>query len=527
METEEEEKENEVLVEGEHPQKSKHLLEQLRDVFDACDTEGQGYVSLEELANISRSHVARGQVDQVLEILGPVEEGKDKVDFDEFYLKFVEYMRNGVKLDKDNGVFNENLKRAFEKDEPVSKSSSKVLKRRSSQARQSGRIPLVNTSSEDEAEDSFDRKIASSLALARPLDIQPQFLVRGSIVRSSVRRTPNTSPTNSVSTSNNISTSTRRYSITSNSKSPPASIMRMSPILAPSAGSSFNSPSDSSPPSPSSRAGSPTARLSLNELERKVSVLSDMVERQVEYDSISSGIGSARTDLEEDINSSILLARKHGEERLEEEKMSHELFVSAMERERDLERRNFQLRFEQLEEEQERMKKVVEDLRGKLNSVNLEKDHMERQLNLLENEKISQALKNDDLEAKWKDKEEVLVNTVQKLTARIQTQDQDLAETKEDNIVLKSQVKHLKEERMKDSRDGGRFKLFGGAKGEAAVDDDGHFDDPSDIRTRLKAKEKELTEQLQVNLQLKEYVDKVLISVMAKNPQILENIGQL
>ena len=58
---------------------------------------------------------------------------KDKVDFDEFYLKFVEYMRNGVNQDNDNGVFNQNLKRAFEKDEPFSKSSSKVLKRRPSQ----------------------------------------------------------------------------------------------------------------------------------------------------------------------------------------------------------------------------------------------------------------------------------------------------------------------------------------------------------------------------------------------------------
>ena len=105
----------------------------LRDVFDACDTEGQGYISLEELANMSRSHVSRAQVDQILEILGPGEEGKDRVDFDEFYLKFVEYMRNGVKQDNDNGVFNQNLKRAFEKDEPFSKSSSKVLKRRPSQ----------------------------------------------------------------------------------------------------------------------------------------------------------------------------------------------------------------------------------------------------------------------------------------------------------------------------------------------------------------------------------------------------------
>jgi len=353
------------------------------------------------------------------------------------------------------------------------------------------------------------------------LDIQPKFLVRGSIARSSVRRTPNTSPTSSVSTSNNISTSTRRYS-----KSPPASIMRMSPILAPSAGSSFNSPASSFPPSPGSTAGSPTSRLSLNELERKVAVLSDMVEKQVEYDSVSSGIGSARTDLEEEINNSILLARKHGKERLEEEKLNHADFVRALQKERDLERRNFQLRFEQFEEDHERIKKEVDELKGKLKLVNMEKGHLEEQLNFLADDKIKQALKNDALEEKRKDREEVLVNTVEKLTTRIQTQDQDLAETKEDNRILRSQVKHLKEERVKDSREGGRFNLFGGGKSEAALDDDSRFEDPSDIRIRLKAKDKELNEQLQVNLQLKQYVDKVLINVMAKNPQLLENIGQ-
>ena len=147
METEEREV---TTVNGQDPSKGKHLLEQvysdllnctiecltilkLRDVFNACDTEGQGYISLEELADMSRSHVSRAQVDQILEILGPGEEGKDRVDFDEFYLKFVEYMRNGVKQDNDNGMFNQNLKRAFEKDEPFCKSSSKVLKRRPSQ----------------------------------------------------------------------------------------------------------------------------------------------------------------------------------------------------------------------------------------------------------------------------------------------------------------------------------------------------------------------------------------------------------
>ena len=250
------------------------------------------------------------------------------------------------------------------------------------------------------------------------------------------------------------------------------------------------------------------------------------MEKQVEYDSVSSGIGSARADLEEEINNSILLARKHGKERLEEEKLNHADFVRALQKERDLERRNFQLRFEQFEEDHERIKKEVDELKGKLKLVNMEKGHLEEQLNFLADDKIKQALKNDALEEKRKDREEVLVNTVEKLTTRIQTQDQDLAETKEDNRILRSQVKHLKEERVKDSREGGRFNLFGGGKSEAALDDDSRFEDPSDIRIRLKAKDKELNEQLQVNLQLKQYVDKVLINVMAKNPQLLENIGQ-
>ena len=47
----------------------------------------------------------------------------------------------------------------------------------------SGAIPLVNTSSEEEddndLEDSFDRQIAASLEVARPIEIQMQhqFLV--------------------------------------------------------------------------------------------------------------------------------------------------------------------------------------------------------------------------------------------------------------------------------------------------------------------------------------------------------------
>ena len=98
------------------------------------------------------------------------------------------------------GVFNENLRRSFDKttSSPIRSPGKKVLKsagrRKSSQARLSGRIPLVNTSSEEEdcadmaeMDDSFDRKIEASLEVARPLDLQPQYLVRGSVARATTK----------------------------------------------------------------------------------------------------------------------------------------------------------------------------------------------------------------------------------------------------------------------------------------------------------------------------------------------------
>ena len=76
----------------------------------------------------------------------------------------------------DQGAFNENLKRSFEKTRSgavVTSSPNRTarMKKKVSQARLSGNIPLVNTSSEDEAEDSFDRQIADSLSVARYIDL--------------------------------------------------------------------------------------------------------------------------------------------------------------------------------------------------------------------------------------------------------------------------------------------------------------------------------------------------------------------
>jgi len=127
-------------------------------------------------------------------------------------------------------------------------------------------------------------------------------------------------------------------------------------------------------------------------------------------------------------------------------------------------------------------------------------------------------IKHQDIEEKRKDREEVLSNTVHKLTSRIQTLDQDLAESKEDNLVLRSQVNSLKVGKVK-----GLINKFGGGKGATgSVHIDEDDDDPNDIRVQLKAKEKELDKQVQVHKELKQYLDKVLSSVMTMNPQLLE-----
>merc|ERR1719373_468397 len=101
------------------------------------------------------------------------------------------------------------------------------------------------------------------------------------------------------------------------------------------------------------------------------------------------------------------------------------------------------------------------------------------------------------------------MNTVRTLSERVADQDQELAEVKEDNIVLKKEIK-----------DSGRFRIFGGNLKENSAPD--RLEDPRDIRLKLKQTEKQLAEQEEANRQLNVYLGEVLASVMAKNPQILE-----
>jgi len=373
----------------------------------------------------------------------------------------------------------------------------------------------VNTSSEDEAEDSFDRRIASSLALARPLEMRTDFLVRGGSARSTIRKSSN----NSQNPSPNIS-ARRKISNT------PPSTIRMYPTITHSEGSSINSPMSSSSPHSEGHVspgpGKDSSRLVLADLQMKVGRLAE--NKGEEYDSPSSGRGSLRVDLEDEISSSLLLARKHGEERLAVERQRHADQMEGVERERNLERRNFQLRFEQFQEDQDTLRKEMDQLKEKLKLVNLEKESMEAQMVQMVEQQRCQSPVQDRRdrreleEQRRQDREEELMSTVQRLTTRVQAQDQDLAEAKEDNIVLRSQIRSLKGEKRKESKEGGRFKLFGGVK-EIPAD---ILEDPKDIREKLRQAEQDLADQKEVNNQLKQYVGEVLVNIMVKNPQILQ-----
>merc|ERR1719461_2394933 len=101
--------------------------------------------------------------------------------------------------------------------------------------------------------------------------------------------------------------------------------------------------------------------------------------REEEYDSPSSGVGSLKAELEDEITTSIQLARKHGEERLQAEKERCREEVVGMERQMDMERRNSALRYQQLQEERDNLKQEVDRLQEKVRLIHMEKEQLEEQ----------------------------------------------------------------------------------------------------------------------------------------------------
>ena len=291
-------------------------------------------------------------------------------------------------------------------------------RRKVSQARLTGRIPLVNTSSEEEdncADDSFDRKIEASLEEARPLDLQPQYLVRGSVARATTKYPRKSSVTDSPQVRrNSVAHSSlvdrRRPSVTHQTPRLSSTIDGMSPILnltsqdnfspiAPKAAintrASMHSISSSCPSSGRGSPSEPGPRSPLDH-NRKIYGVEEsaprfdsfehtgphtVVERrEEEYDSPSSGVGSLKAELEDEITTSIQLARKHGEERLQAEKERCREEVVGMERQMDMERRNSALRYQQLQEERDNLKQEVDRLQEKVRLIHMEKEQLDEQV---------------------------------------------------------------------------------------------------------------------------------------------------
>lgn len=565
---------------------SSQLREQLRHVFDACDTAGEGEIRLRDLANLSRTHVTgASQVEQILDIFdGGAGEEEDRIDFDAFHSRVVAFLMEGEERvgemevqgrrrasTSSQGVFNENLRRSFDKStsSPARSPGRRGRpRRRGSQTKQSGRIPLVNTSSEEEAEDledmeelddSFDRRIAASLEVARPLEIQAQFLVRGSMARSTTKHA-RASP----AAHRRASLTERRRppgfspgvsSTTSDLHRRPAAMdmAAMSPIGARQPRQSSGSLGSPSPMSSSTAASSgrespedrrqdtSNTRFVISELERTVEQLQETAvareERRAEEedDSPSSGVGSLKVDLEEELATSLHLARRHGEERLLAEVARHREQVSSLERERDLERRNFTLRFQQIQEERDAMKREVEGLQEKVRLIHGEKEGCEERLaDLLEEQRCRSpptAVGESLEEQRRQDREQELVGTVEALSLRVQQQDDAEAELREDNIVLRSQVRSLRGAagpRVSPFKERNRsfLGLIAPRVEEKARDKAEDIQilylDPADLRRLLKESRGELQEQREANTSMKEYMGTVLGNIMAENPSMLE-----
>ena len=133
----------------------------------------------------------------------------------------------------------------------------------------------------------------------------------------------------------------------------------------------------------------------------------------------------------------------------------------------DMERRNFQLRYEQLAGEKGDLKAEVSRLRDKLELLLQEKNLLEQQQVETVNSKAREEEEEEREEQQRKDREEELVKTVMRLSSRVGDQDQELAEVKEDNIVLRRQIKDLSQN--KENKESPRFRIFGGNLKENSV----------------------------------------------------------
>ena len=126
-------------------------------------------------------------------------------------------------------------------------------------------------------------------------------------------------------------------------------------------------------------------------------------------------------------------------------------------------------------------------------------------------EKLDEEIINDNQIA------ELLIQ-LKHLSERVEAQDTLLAETKEDNTVLRIQNQNLMETINKANANKSKIKK----KSMDTPSMDWIDGDESNEKKRLFLLEQELEDQKEVNKQLKAYVGDILINIIVQNPQILE-----
>lgn len=171
----------------------------------------------------------------------------------------------------------------------------------------------------------------------------------------------------------------------------------------------------------------------------------------------------------------------------------------------------FKMKIEELEREKEKLQNEIKLLTEKQVGCEVNKSG-KKVIIPTENhdqEKLDEEIRNDTREA------ELLIQ-LKHLSERVEAQDTLLAETKEDNTVLRIQNQNLLESLNRANTNSKTKKSFDTPSLDWIDGDD------SIEKKRLFLLEQELEDQKEVNKQLKAYVGDILINIIVQNPQILE-----
>ena len=192
------------------------------------------------------------------------------------------------------------------------------------------------------------------------------------------------------------------------------------------------------------------------------------------------------------------------------EEMKYEKEIAMMELEMKNERESFKKKIEQLEIEKEKLKTEIKLLNEKHDVVEINESGKKVIIPTVNHDpdKLEEEILNDTREA------ELLIQ-LKHLSERVEVQDTLLAETKEDNTVLRIQNQSLLETINKTNAS--KSKSMRKSSEATSLD---WLD--SNEKKRLFLLEQDLEDQKEVNKQLKAYVGDILINIIVQNPQILE-----